>query len=216
MHRKSIYKTAEAKKIRFYLVHRYVEYLKNYDKLLEKSFPSAMQIYQTFKIGVKAFILDAKNYFRIVRLLNQPGYNFSKLTRKEIEMYHQIPKDMRKIAPVLLFSTLPLANYVIFPLIYWFPKYLLTSHFWNLQQKSEFGTQILKNRLMHNKPVFRHLQSQLDFLKPHPLYQPWSKILGMLGSGVQPNVEEILKCKNLFMEEPYHLLYLSSNHIVSY
>lgn len=40
-------------------------------------------------------------------------------------------------------------------------------------------------------------------------------MLGLIGSGGQPTVEEILACKQLFMDEPYHLLYLSRNHIVS-
>lgn len=214
-HRKSIYKTEEAKKIRFYVLSRYVEYLKNYDKILEKRFPGAMRVYRVFMDGVKDFIRDTKEYFMIIRILNTPGNNFSKLLRREIELYHQMPKDMRKVAPVLLLSTLPFAYYVILPLAYMFPRQLLCSHFWTLQQRSDFNLIFLKDRLIHNRPVFRHLQSQLDFLKCHPLHDPWANILGKLGSGQQANVDEILMCKELFISGPYHLLYLSRNHVVS-
>ncbi|XP_018565096.1 LETM1 domain-containing protein 1 [Anoplophora glabripennis] len=212
-HRKSIYKT-EAKKIRFYVLSRYVEYLKNYDKILEKSFPGAMRVYRVFMDGVKDFIRDTKDYFKIIRILNATGSDFSKLLRREIELYHQMPKDMRKVAPVLLVSALPFGNYVIFPLAYMFPRHLLCSHFWSLQQRSDFNIIFLQNRLIHNRPVFRHLQSQLDFLKCHPLHDQWANILGKLGSGQQTSPEEILKCKELFTSEPYHLLYLSRNHVL--
>ncbi|CAH1954152.1 unnamed protein product [Acanthoscelides obtectus] len=212
-HRKSIYKT-EAKKIRVYAVNRYWEYLKNYDKILEKRFPAAMKVYRVFVDGVKEFMKDTKEYFRIVVILNKTNFDFSKLLRREIELYHQMPKDMRKVAPILLFSSLPFAFYILLPLVYMFPKQLLSSHFWSLQQKSEFGTLYLKKRLIHNKPVFRHLQTQLDYLKSHPLYYHWGEVLGKIGSGANPCVKEVIKCKPLFTGEPYHLLYLSRNHVV--
>ncbi|KAJ8974215.1 hypothetical protein NQ317_018138, partial [Molorchus minor] len=214
-HRKSIYKTKEAKKIRFYVLSRYMEYLRNYDKVLERSFPGAMRVYRVFADGIRDFMRDTKEYFKIIRILNTPGLGnkFDKLLRREIELYIDMPKDMRKVAPVLLISALPFANYVIFPMAYMFPRHMLCSHFWTLQQKSEFNLLILKDRLSHNRPVFRHLQSQLNFLRNHHLYDCWADVLGKLGSGLQPSIEEILKCKELFMSEPYHLFYLSHNHI---
>lgn len=164
--------------------------------------------------GLKDFYTDLKDFVRIVRILNAPGNSFDNLTRKELELYQQMPKDMIKIAPVLIFSALPFAYYVVLPLIYMFPRQLLTSHFWNLQQKSEFNVLILKERLMYNRPVFRHIQAELDGLENHPLHCLWKSILGMLGSGVQPSVSKILMCKDLFLEKPYELNCLHRKHIV--
>jgi hypothetical protein len=213
LHRKSLYKT-ESKKIRFYVVHRYLEYLKNYDKVLERSFPGAMRVYRVFTVGIKEFAQDLRDYFRIVRMLNTPQRDrFKNLTRREIELYHQMPKDMLKLAPVLILSTLPLANYVIFPIAYFFPRTFLSRHFWNLQQKSEFNVSDLKDRLLHNRPLFRCVQAQLDKLEGHKRYAEWASLLGMIGSGVQPHVEQILRCKELFMCEPYHLIYLKRRHV---
>lgn len=212
-HRKSIYKREEAKKIRFYIIHKYVEYLKNYDKTLEKAFPKFTSVYRIFTEGVRKFIIDVKNYFKIVHFLYTPGNNLKKLTRKEIELYEKIPKDMRKVAPTLIISSLPFAFYIVLPAIYFFPKQLLTDHFWNLQERSDFTIQYLRARLLHNRPIFRYLQLQLDNLKDHKLYQPWNTVLGMLGSGLQPTPEQILECKELFSAEPYHLFYLSHLHV---
>ncbi|KAF2899868.1 hypothetical protein ILUMI_06316 [Ignelater luminosus] len=211
--RKSIYKTEEAKKIRFYVLERYYKYLKTYETILEKKFPGAMRVYRVFVDGIRDFYTDFKAFVRIVRTLNTPGKNLFSLTLNEIELYEQMPKDMRRVAPVLLISALPLANYVIFPLAYYFPRHLLCRHFWTLQQRSEFNIIFLRKRLIHNRPVFRHLQLQLPRLKRHKLHKKWSNILGQLGSGVQPTVAEILEVKDLFMDEPYHLFYLSGNHV---
>lgn len=166
-------------------------------------------------VGVKDFYNDVKEYIKIIRIVNTSGNGFKSLTRKEIELYHQMPKDMMKVGPVLLVSALPFANYIVFPLAYLFPRHLLTHHFWNLQQKSEFTVLELKERLLHNKPVFRHLQEQLKSLKNHKLCEPWRKILGMLGSGVQPSVEEILECQELFASAPYSIPCLRRSHVVS-
>ncbi|KAL1516612.1 hypothetical protein ABEB36_000502 [Hypothenemus hampei] len=172
-------------------------------------------------------------FLHFLRMLNTAGGNYSKLLRREIELYHQMPKDMIKVAPTLIFSALPFALYFVLPLVYALPKQLLTSHFWTPEQREQFQIAYLKDRLLHNRQVFRldavvdfqalnyscfrHLQSQINFLKHDKknkdLFEKWAKILGLIGSGIQPSIEEILACKELFMDEPYHLLYLSRNHI---
>lgn len=166
--------------------------------------------------GVKVFYEDLKNYMKILRIVFESSSvnPLEKLTRKELELYHQLPKDIFKVGPILVASALPFSLYLILPLVYYYPRQLLTSHFWTLQQKSEFKVVLLKNRLLHNKPVFRHLQLQLNNLEDHPLREDWACILGQLGSGVQPSVEQILTCKPLFMKLPYRLNYLSGNHTV--
>ncbi|XP_060520436.1 LETM1 domain-containing protein 1 isoform X2 [Cylas formicarius] len=213
---KSVYKREEAKKIRFYLLTRFIDYLKNYDKVLEKNFPTTMLTYRTFTDGIKDFIADTREYFKIVLLLNASSDKFTKLLRRDIELYQQMPKDMIKVAPTLLVSSLPFALYVTLPMIYYFPKQLLSSHFWTLNQKSKFKTEYLAERLKHNRPILRHLQLQIGFLKREKLqsmFKPWTEVLGTLGSGTQPTVEQILTCKELFSGEPYHLMYLSRNHV---
>ncbi|KAF5284675.1 hypothetical protein FQA39_LY16957 [Lamprigera yunnana] len=211
--RKSLYKTKEVKKIRFYVLHRTFEYLKSYNVTLERKFPRAMRLYRLFVEGMKDFYTDFKAYLKMVHSLNLGGNNLNNFTLKEIELYQQMPKDMRQIAPLLILSILPFANYVIFPIAYYFPRQLLCRHFWNLQQKSEFSVISLQKRLTHNKPVFRHLQLQLPYIQADFLYDKWSTVLGTIGSGSQPEPLEILHCKKLFETGPYNLMYLSGNHV---
>lgn len=199
--------------VRGYVFTRYIDHVKNYDKVLEKTFPSAMRIYRSFLDGVKLFYHDMKRYVKVMRIVNDTKKGIQNLTRKELELYYQMPKDMYKVAPALFISTLPFVGYVVFPLVYMFPRALLTQHFWSLQQKSEFQTMYLQERLMNNRKVFRCLQANLENITETVYYEKWNHILGLLGSGLHPSPEEVLFIKDLFAIEPYQFSSLTQTHI---
>lgn len=96
-----------------------------------------------------------------------------------------------------------------------YPRYFLTHHFWTLQQRSEFAVMDLRDRLLYNRNVFRHLQSDLRQVKNDEHYEQWKIILGKLGSGLHPTVQEIISVQKLFSEPPYKTTSLSYTHIVS-
>lgn len=166
-------------------------------------------------VGVKDFYRDMKRFLKVTRIANQSPDGMRALTRQEIEVYFQTPKDMFKVAPVLLISALPFANYVVFPLAYMYPRLFLTSHFWTPEQKIEFNQIYLKHRLTYNKPVFRSLQAKLNHLKDEGDAEKMNKILGLLGSGRHPSVEQILSTKEIFTKPPYNLESLNNRHLVS-
>jgi LETM1-like protein len=164
-------------------------------------------------VGVKDFYFDMKKYFKINAIINSNEKGIQALTRKEMEMYQQIPRDMMKVAPVLLISALPFANYVVFPLAYMYPRHLLTSHFWSIQQRLDFQEIFLKERTSHNRKIFRKLQSKLEATRRSGYYKTWNYVLGLLGSGTHPTAEEILSVREIFNESPYHINSLSSSHL---
>lgn len=163
-------------------------------------------------VGIKDFYRDMKYYFKIYRRLSTPA-GFKCLSRKEIELYHQMPKDMMRVAPMLILSTLPFANYIVLPLVYLFPRQLLCQHFWTLQQRTEFAMETLRIRLYNYRPVFRCVQAQLDTLKDKEEHEHWAYVLGLLGSGMHPKPEDIVKSVDLFRGDPYHLSYLYPGHV---
>lgn len=110
-------KQKSPKNIQQYALSRYMQLVKGYEKVLEKKFPTAMHVYRIFMVGIKDFYRDMKYYFKIHRRLSTPA-KFKCLTRKEIELYHRMPKDMIRVAPMLILSTLPFANYIVFPLVW--------------------------------------------------------------------------------------------------
>lgn len=65
---------------------------------------------------LKEFIGDFKSFYLVLNKINSSSVGIPRLSRKELELYYQFPKDMRTIAPVLLISALPFMNYIMFPL----------------------------------------------------------------------------------------------------
>ena len=100
-----------------YMFTRFFDYVKNYDKVLEKNFPSAVKVYRVFFDGVKLFFGDMKRFLKITRIVNSSDRGLKSLNRQELELYMQMPKDMFKVAPALIFSSLPMVGYAIFPLV---------------------------------------------------------------------------------------------------
>ena len=98
-----------------------------------------------------------------------------------------------------------------------FPRYLLTSHFWSIQQRSEFQEINLRDRISYNRKVLRCMQAKLNFIKKtdETNYNKWNYILGLLGSGLHPTSQEILDINDIFTRKPYDLNSLSSKHVVS-
>lgn len=97
-----------------------------------------------------------------------------------------------------------------------FPRSFLTSHFWTLQQRAEFKEFYFHERLTYNKPVLRCLQAKLKSTKTHPKYEQFRNVLGQLGSGTHPTVEQILDIKDIFAEAPFNIISLPGKHIVSF
>ncbi|CAK1588471.1 unnamed protein product [Parnassius mnemosyne] len=202
----------EKEKIRTYIVHRYIDYVKNYTKVIENRFPAAMHMYRVFSVGIKDFLRDLKTYISL-RLKITKDRGFSNMSRQELELFQKMPSDMWRIAPVLILSAIPFGNYIIFPLAFLKPKTLLCSHFWSIQQRAEFSIQDLKERLRSNRPVLRALQAKLDIIPDSDIKEKWRRVLALLGSGVHPTPMEVLACKDLFTTEPYHLGSLSYAHM---
>lgn len=196
-----------------YMFKHFFDYIKNYEKLLEKNFPSAMKLYRTYVDGVMYFYNDMKSYLKIARIANNSPMGLKALNRKELELYMQMPRDMMKVAPALIVVALPLVGYVAMPLIFAFPQQFLCSHFWTAQQRSDFQEVALQKRLRNNKPVLRILQSKLKDTKKHESHQELEHILGMLGSGFLPSVESLLRVKDIFAQPPYDLFSLSRKQV---
>lgn len=102
--------------IRGYALDRFINYIKNYDKVLEKKFPGAMKVYRVFMDGVKFFGRDMIQFVKIRSQMVIKGRDMSSLSRRELEIYHQMPNDMRKVGPIIFISAIPFAHYITMPI----------------------------------------------------------------------------------------------------
>lgn len=203
-------KVANLKK---YWFSKYMDYIKNYERTLEQKFPRTIQVYRVFSVGSKDVYKDLKRFVSAIKKQNQNGID--SLTREELQLMHTMPRDLRKLSPLFLLSPVPFTNYIIFPLAIYFPRYLLSSHYWTLQQKLEFMLLDHKKRLKHNKPLFRCLQAELKSIKNQVLRIKWRDAIACLGSGTHPTTKNIIACSELFSGPPYSLDCLKRKHLVS-
>ncbi|XP_011868765.1 PREDICTED: LETM1 domain-containing protein 1 isoform X2 [Vollenhovia emeryi] len=190
---------------------KYINYIKNYERTLEQKFPRTMQVYRVFSVGSKDVYMDLKRF--ITARKKQTLNGVESLTREELQLVHTMPKDLWKLSPLFLLSAVPFTNYVIFPLALYFPRYLLTSHFWTLQQKLEFMLSGHKARLKHNRSLFRCMQAELKGIKNEALRIKWRDAIACLGSGTHPTTKNIVVCSKLFSGPPYSLGNLKRKHL---
>lgn len=202
-------KVANLKK---YWFGRYINYIKNYERTLEQRFPRTMQVYRVFSVGSKDVYTDLKRFVSAIKKQGSGGTD--SLTREELQLMYTMPKDLRKLSPLFLLSAIPFTNYIIFPLAVYFPRYLLTSHYWTLQQKLDFMLSDHRNRLRHNRPLFRCMQAELKTIKDQTLRIKWRDVIACLGSGTHPTPKNIIACSELF-SGPYSLSTLKRRHMVS-
>lgn len=102
--------------IRGYALKRFINYIKNYDQVLEKKFPGAMKVYRVFMDGVKLFGRDMVQLVKVRSKIAIGDKNYDTMTRRELELCHQMPIDMRKVGPLILISAIPFAHYVTMPI----------------------------------------------------------------------------------------------------
>lgn len=197
---------------RKYWMSRYMEYIKNYQTTLDKNFPTTMRVYRVFGVGSKELYSELKKYISVRK--KQRVHGMESLTREELQLWHTFPNDLVKISPLLMISAIPFTNYIIFPLAYLFPRLLLTSHYWSLEQRFNFISHYHKKRLKHNKPLLRCLQNRVDSIANPLLRVKWSGVIACLGSGTHPTASEIISCVDLFVEPPYSLDSLTRKHTV--
>ncbi|CAN8003536.1 unnamed protein product [Ixodes pacificus] len=193
-----------------YVVSKLKFLLEGYDMILKK-FPVAYRLHQVFLIGTRDLYQDIREYMRISQELRY-GKSVRELSRKELELYFQIPRDIIKVAPVLFVIALPATNFFMFPLIYLFPKQLLTWHFWSLEQRVDFSVATQRKKVSNYLPVFRYMQANV------PKGEEGQKLLRIfhkLGSGTHPTVEDILDAKQYFIDKPLALSKLSRKHLSS-
>lgn len=63
--------------------------------------------------------------------------------------------------------------------------------------------------------MFRSLQARVDSIGDPSMRNHWEHVIKLLGSGLHPSTRQVLTCKPLFGEKPYHLNSLYSSHVVS-
>ncbi|KAK7081247.1 LETM1-like protein [Halocaridina rubra] len=195
-----------------FVLWRFTWYLKRFQKSLENEMPDTFHMFRIFSIGLKDFIVDFKDFIKVLIILSMPGTTLRSLSRRDMELYYNMPGDMFRVFPILVISSLPFGQNIAFPVGYWFPKQLLCHHFWDLKQRQDFAVLALKKRLFNARPVFRSMQNALLTIENQEDRERCRSVFYKIGSGIHPSSEEVISILHLFQGHPFHIKNIRITH----
>lgn len=196
-----------------YALWRFTWYLKKFQQSLENEMPDTFNMFRIFSIGLKDFVVDFKDFIKVLMVISMPGSTVRALSRRDLELYYNMPGDMLRVFPILVISSIPFGQNVAFPIGYWFPKHLLCHHFWDIKQRHDFAMLSLKKRLFNARSVFRSMQALLLTIENEVEQDKCRSVFYKLGSGIHPTPDEVVSILPLFQGHPYHIRKIRATHV---
>ncbi|KAM4737611.1 LETM1 domain-containing protein 1 isoform 1-T1 [Anableps anableps] len=184
-----------------------------YEGFLKGDFPRFFLLYHTFVEGFKVLFQDARDVKRIKTKMLVNGVKFHNLQYREMEKLRQFRRDLIKAIPLVVISIPPFANYLVFLLMYFFPRQLLIPHFWTPRQQLEFRRLYHSYRTQHHQPVLRELEYASHQIKNSHLQGLLKNLCTKVQSGGNPKVSEVLAVKSLFSGAPLAINTMSNNQM---
>ncbi|KAM6925558.1 LETM1 domain-containing protein 1 [Xenentodon cancila] len=169
-------------------------------------------LYHTFVEGFKKLFQDAKEVRRIkTKMLS--GVKFQDLSYREMEKLRQFRRDLMKAFPLVMISIPPFANYLVFVLMYFFPRQLLIPHFWTPKQQVEFRRVYHSHRAQHHRLVLKGLENTSHQVENGQLQGSLKDLCSKVQNGANPKVTEVLAVRSLFSGPPLGMKRMSVDHM---
>ncbi|KAM7028367.1 LETM1 domain-containing protein 1 isoform 1-T1 [Acridotheres tristis] len=186
-----------------------------YEQYLERSFPRFYVLYSTFKTGIQALFLEAKEIRKIKSKMSQQQLSTQQLPYREMERLRQFRRDVLKAIPIGIIAIPPFANFLVIVLMYFFPRQLLIRYFWTPKQQQEFLDAYGRTRRDVYPDVLRGLARAAGSLpepQPRELLQ---QLCAQVQGGAQPHLAQLLAVRSLFSGSVLALNRLRVDHVVS-
>ncbi|XP_068600187.1 LETM1 domain-containing protein 1 isoform X1 [Brachionichthys hirsutus] len=177
-----------------------------YEAFLKRRFPRVYTIHFTFTQGSKLIFQDVKDVMRIRTKMASEGLQVCDLPYRDMEKLRQTRKYLMKTLPLLVMSLPPFANYLVFVLMYFFPRQLLIPHFWTPRQKVAFWGSYHSQRVRHHLPLLKELETLSQQVKRGPLQKRLQVLCAQVQRGRTPKVSEILGVRDLYSGPPLNVL----------
>ncbi|KAM8830072.1 LOW QUALITY PROTEIN: LETM1 domain-containing protein 1 [Synchiropus picturatus] len=184
-----------------------------YERFLQKRFPRFYVLYHTFVEGFKLLFRDAKEVSRIKAMARARGLAFQDLTYREMETLRQFRRDVIKAVPLVLISIPPFANYLVFVLMYLFPRQLLIPHFWTPSQRLEFRRVYQSLRRQHHRPLLDQLHNSSRHVRDPQMKRRLQQLCSKAQAGARPQASEVLAVRSLFSGPPLGIGRLSADQM---
>lgn len=134
--------------------------------------------------------------------LHKERLQYKDLPYREMEKLRQFRRDMLKGIPLVLISIPPFANYLVFVLMYFFPRQILIPHFWTPQQQVAFRGIYHSQRAQHFALVLRGLEQTNRTIKDRPSEKRLRDLCAKVQNGSNPKGSEVLAVRGLFSGPP--------------
>ncbi|XP_028929093.1 LETM1 domain-containing protein 1 isoform X2 [Ornithorhynchus anatinus] len=183
-----------------------------YHRFLERRFPGFYVLYTTFFKGFRGLVADAQEARRIrLRRLEQ-GLSPQRLPYRDMEHLRQFRRDVMKCLLLGIVSIPPFANYLVFLLMYLFPRQLLIRHFWTAAQQVEFLDVYHALRRQAHPLVLSGLD-RAAALGPATSTGHLQRLCARLQAGDHPDVAQLLAVRDCFTDRPLGLHRLPAAHL---
>ncbi|CAH8486966.1 unnamed protein product [Schistosoma curassoni] len=143
-----------------YITKTVVAIVKKYTKLVtylenkwEGKHASSFHNYKLFKNGVHSTLIDLGDLSQLWIDITCRSQSIIEilptLSRHQVYVLRQVPKDLVRILPVMLLAPLP-GTILILPIFFAFPRIFLSRAFWTPEQCKSIDTKCLKDRFDYN------------------------------------------------------------------
>ncbi|XP_073519348.1 LETM1 domain-containing protein 1 isoform X2 [Phyllobates terribilis] len=176
-----------------------------YEHFLERKFPNFYILYSTFMKGLRMLLIEGKEVRRIRSKMRSQGLQYHQLPYREMEKLRQFRRDIIKATPVMIISIPPFANYLVFVLMYFFPRQLLIRHFWTPKQQEEFLEIYHNKRKDVYEDVLDSLLGSLYSVPGQTLQDQIRHLVTQVQQGIHPKATDIQEVRAAFSGPPFCL-----------
>ncbi|XP_056654205.1 LETM1 domain-containing protein 1 isoform X3 [Monodelphis domestica] len=187
-----------------------------YNRFLERRFPRFYLVYSLFLQGFQMLWADAKKARRIKALMAQQKLMFHQLSYRDMEHMRQFRRDITKCLFLGIISIPPFANYLVFLLMYLFPRQLLIRHFWTSKQQMEFLDIYHALRKRSHPEILSCLEKAIPLVSDEALRWHLTQLCTKVRNGASPGVHDLQPLKECFSDYPLNMVYLSTAHMACY
>ncbi|XP_037370646.1 LETM1 domain-containing protein 1 isoform X1 [Talpa occidentalis] len=181
-----------------------------YHQFLSHNFPRFYVLYTTFMKGLQMLWADAKKARRIKANMWKHNIKFHQLSYREMEHLRQFRRDITKCLFLGIISIPPFANYLVFLLMYLFPRQLLTQYFWTPKQQIDFLDIYHGLRKQSHKDILKHLERVIPRISDAGLQWHMKELCAKIQRGTHPAIHDILALRQCFSNHPLGLMQLET------
>ncbi|XP_053413994.1 LETM1 domain-containing protein 1 isoform X1 [Nycticebus coucang] len=204
---------ADVKNFFSYVVNKTKVINGKYHRFLGRHFPRFYVLYTIFMKGLQMFWADAKKARRIKRHMWKHNIKFHQLPYREMEHLRQFRRDVTKCLFLGIISIPPFANYLVFLLMYLFPRQLLIQHFWTPKQQIEFLDIYHAIRKQSHSEILSYLERVVPLVSDAELQWHLSQICTKIQCGTHPAIHDILALRKCFSNHPLGMNHLQTAHL---